>query len=288
MILIGTSGWSYDDWVGEFYPRGLDRGKWLEFYAKYFHTTEINSTYYQFPAPQIVQGWIARASRLEAFEFSVKMPKHVTHDTLLQDAALALEFESRVLAPMRAAGCLGAILLQMPPGLAIEAGGKKTGHLPRLRSLLEQLDTAAYEYAVEFRHPSWIAGGELAGEAADLLRERNVAVCAVDGPSMPPVVENTARHGYVRFHGRNEDIWSRKPPGDARMNRYDYAYRREELLPWKGRIEPLLGGRVRAYFNNHPRANAAKNAKLFEEIMGIESIPLDASRQTDLSSFLFL
>ncbi len=285
MILVGTSGWSYDDWVGEFYPAGLGKEKWLEFYAKYFRTTEINSTYYSFPSPAVVQSWIAKASKLSSFEYSLKMPKRVTHDSLLLDVDFAREFETKVLAPMKGAGCLGAVLLQMSPYFMLYDKGKKTEHLERLKVLLERLDTAGFEYAVEFRHRTWLEQGALAGVAVDLLRATNVAACVVDGPSMPPVVENTAGHGYVRFHGHNDDIWYRKSPEDARMNRYDYDYRPEELQPWKKRMEPLMSGKVRAYFNNHPHANAARNAKLFESIMGVESVPLALQKQSDLSSF---
>lgn len=285
MILVGTSGWSYDDWVDEFYPRHLPKEKWLEFYAKYFRTTEINGTYYSFPAPAVVQSWIAKASRSSSFEYSLKMPKRVTHESLLLDLAHALEFEAKVLAPMHDAGCLGAILVQLSPFIVRRDRGKKTEHLGRLERLLSGLDTARFEYAVEFRHLSWLEGDALAGEAVDLLRSRGVAACAVDGPSMPPVVENTAGHAYVRFHGHNDDIWYGKGQNDTRMNRYDYDYREEELVPWKTRVEPLMQGKVRAYFNNHPHANAARNAKLFEAILGVESAPLNTIKQSDLSSF---
>jgi uncharacterized protein YecE (DUF72 family) len=284
-MLVGTSGWSYDDWVGEFYPQGLGKDKWLEFYAKYFHTTEINSTYYSFPSPAVVHSWIVKASKLQGFEYSLKMPKLVTHDSLLLGVEHALDFEAKALLPMRDAGCLGAILIQLSPYVMLSDKGKRTEHLERLRALLERLDTSSFEYAVEFRHRSWLEKGGLAGEAVDLLRERNVAACAVDGPSMPPVVEGTAGHAYVRFHGHNQDIWYKKGPADGRMNRYDYNYREEELLPWKKRVEPLMHGKVRAYFKNHPHANAARNAKLFESIMGVESAPLNIQKQSDLSTF---
>jgi uncharacterized protein YecE (DUF72 family) len=283
-MLVGTSGWSYDDWVGEFYPPGLGKDRWLEFYAKYFHTTEVNSTYYSFPSAAVVQGWIAKASRLSGFEYSLKMPGRVTHESLLLDIGHALEFESKVLAPMWDAACLGATLIQLSPYVMRFEKGKRTEHPERLKALLERLDTSRFDYAVEFRHRSWLEGGGLSGEALDLLKERNVAACAVDGPSMPPIVEDTAAHSYLRFHGHNTDIWYKKKPDDGRMNRYDYNYREAELLPWKKRLEPMRGT-IRAYFNNHPHANAAKNARLFESLMGIESGPPIIKRQSDLSSF---
>jgi len=189
VILAGTSGWSYDDWVGEFYPQGLGRDKWLEFYARYFRTTEINSTYYSFPSPVVVRSWISKASKLEAFEYSMKMPRRVTHESLLLDTGQALEFEARVLAPARDAGCLGAALLQLSPYLMLHDKGRKTGHLERLKALLERLDTGRFEYAAEFRHRSWLEGGALAGEAVDLLRERNVAACVVREIRVPHSVD---------------------------------------------------------------------------------------------------
>ena len=283
-MLVGTSGWSYDDWVGEFYPPGLGKDRWLEFYAKYFHTAEVNSTYYSFPSAAVVHGWIAKASRLPGFEYSLKMPKRVTHESLLLDRDHAREFESRVLAPMRDAACLGATLIQLSPYVVRVEKGEHTEHLERLRVLLEGLDTRGFAYAVEFRHRSWLEGGGLAGEVKDLLKERNVAACAVDGPSMPPIVEDTADHSYLRFHGHNVDIWYKKKPDDGRLNRYDYDYGDAELLPWKKRLEPLRGT-IRAYFNNHPHANAVKNARLFESLMSGEPAPLKIEKQSDLSYF---
>ncbi len=284
MILIGTSGWSYDDWVGEFYPAGLGKEKRLEFYAKHFHTTEINSTYYAFPSPAMVQSWIAKASRLQGFEFSLKMPKRVTHDSLLLDVEHALEFESKVLVPMRDASCLGAVLIQLSPYVMLFHNGERTDHLERLEALLGRLDTGRLDYAVEFRHRSWLDGGRLRDEVKAMLKRRNVAACAVDGPSMPPTVEDTARHVYVRFHGHNTDIWYKKKDGDPHVNRYDYNYTEEELLPWKRRLEPLAGGTIRAYFNNHPHANAARNAMLFESLMGLRPAQ-KTERQSGLSRF---
>jgi uncharacterized protein YecE (DUF72 family) len=261
VILVGTSGWSYDDWAGAFYPPGLPKSAWLGYYARFFHTTEINSTYYTFPAPFVVQEWI--------------------HDSLLADVQTAQDFEAKVLAPLKAAGALGAVLVQASPGL------QDPEHLDRLDDFLGAMDTKAYDYVVELRHRSWIRDNGLEPEAAALLRKHDVACCAVDGPSMPPVFENTGRHGYLRLHGRNYDVWfSKKKDLDGRMNRYDYVYAREELEPWRAKVASA-GGTVRVYFNNHPRANAVKNAKLFEFMLGLAPEPVmpPVQRQSGLSRF---
>jgi uncharacterized protein YecE (DUF72 family) len=118
VILVGTSGWSYDDWVGAFYPPGLPKGEWLGHYAKFFRTTEINSSYYAFPSPFVVQEWVRKAAQQSGFEYSLKMPKKVTHDSLLEDVATAQDFEAKVLAPLKAAGALGQCWSRLRPACA--------------------------------------------------------------------------------------------------------------------------------------------------------------------------
>jgi uncharacterized protein YecE (DUF72 family) len=229
----------------------------------------------------VVQEWARKASQLPGFEFSLKMPKQVTHDSLLEDVATAQAFETKVLAPLKAATALGAVLVQASPGL------RGPEHLDRLDAFLGALDTRAYDYAVELRHRSWLAGDALEPAAAAVLRRHDVACCAVDGPSMPPVFEQTGRHAYLRLHGRNRDLWfSQKRDPDGRMNRYDYVYSREELEPWRVKLAPVPGT-ARVYFNNHPRANAVRNAKLFEFMLGLAPEPAlpPVQRQAGLSRF---
>jgi uncharacterized protein YecE (DUF72 family) len=121
----------------------------------------------------------------------------------------------------------------------------------------------------------------------ELLQRHDVACCAIDGPSMPPVFAHTGRHAYLRLHGRNRDIWfSQKKDLAGRMNRYDYVYTREELEPWRAKVAPVAGT-VRVYFNNHPRASAVRNAKLFEFMLGLAPEPAlpPVPRQSGLSRF---
>jgi len=281
VILVGTSGWSYDDWAGAFYPPGLPKSEWLSYYAKFFRTTEINSTYYTFPAPFVVQEWVRKASQLPGFEYSLKMPKKVTHDSLLTDLQTAQDFEAKVLAPLKAATVLGAVLVQASPGL------RSPEHLDRLDTFLGAMDTRAYDYVVELRHRSWLSENGYHPEAVALLKKHDVACCAVDGPSMPPFFENTGRHAYLRLHGRNSDVWfSKKKDLAGRMNRYDYVYGREELEPWREKVASAAGN-IRVYFNNHPRANAVRNAKLFESLLGLAPEPVipPVPRQSGLSRF---
>lgn len=293
-IIIGCSGWSFDDWVGRFYPIDLAqrRGEWLRYYAGYFKTVEINSTFYRPPNEFIVNSWIKKASDFEEFEFSVKMPQIITHDSLVNDraeaaASQASSFERICVDPLAKAGMLGSVLVQLSPHFKNEGSS-----IDSLASLLRMVSCDKFRYAVEFRHRSWLdeSRKEVVGEALDVLRTCNAAAVTVDGPGFPSTKRPTADHSYVRFHGRNYDIWyTDEKEDDYRINRYDYLYSEEQLRPWVGRLRSIEGevSKVRVYFNNHGRAKAAKNAF---QMMDMLSIPHKAKEihlqdQMTLGSF---
>ncbi|MEM3049470.1 MAG: DUF72 domain-containing protein, partial [Thermoplasmata archaeon] len=275
--LIGCSGWSYDDWVGRFYPAELakKKGEWLSYYARYFSTTEINSTFYRVPNEFMVRSWIERGRQKQGFEFSVKLPQMVTHESILKDdvekaAAQASSFEAMCVRPLADAGLLGAVLIQLTPYFKLE--GRES--LRKLRALFDMLDTDSYDYAVEFRHRSWLneRGNELAADVLETLQEFGVANAIVDGPGFPMTRSLTAKHAYVRFHGRNYDIWFKdEVEDDYRINRYDYLYSREELEPWVPRLLEMTANseKTRIYFNNHGNAKAVKNAFQMMDLLGI-------------------
>jgi len=276
-VLIGCSGWSYDDWVGRFYPMDVakDKGRWFEYYSHYFRTVEINSTYYRVPNDSMVRSWIGKALKTDGFEYSLKLPKLVTHDSMVKGepdtaARRVSSFEGICVDPLAEAGCLGCALVQLSPYFRNERGS-----LSMLESVLDAASSDRYPYAVEFRHRSWLdnEGREMAGDVMDLLRERNVANVMIDGPGSPTTHVQTADHAYVRFHGRNYDIWfGDGEEDDHRINRYDYLYSSEQLERWLPIIDKVgeKTKNVRLFFNNHGRAKAAKNAL---QMMDMLSIP---------------
>ncbi|MEW5747830.1 MAG: DUF72 domain-containing protein [Candidatus Thermoplasmatota archaeon] len=275
--LIGCSGWSYDDWVGRFYPTELAnrKGEWFAYYSRYFPTVEINSTFYRVPNEFMVRSWIEKGRQRMGFEFSVKLPQIVTHDSILKDspdtaAAQARSFEEICVTPLAEAGLLGGVLIQMSPYFRLE----DRGSLGKLRALFQMLGTDRYDYAVEFRHRSWLneKGNELASDALEVLQEFKVANTIVDGPGFPITRSLTARHAYVRFHGRNYDIWYREEDeDDFRLNRYDYLYTHEQLSEWEPRLGEIVSNceKARVYFNNHGRSKAVKNAFQMMDMLGI-------------------
>jgi uncharacterized protein YecE (DUF72 family) len=280
-ILVGCSGWSYDDWVGKFYPLSLagKKGEWFSYYADYFRTVEINSTFYRPPAELQVQSWIKKAISLKDFEYSVKVPQLVTHKALVDgdvERAVfwAASFEKTCIKPLAKAGILGGVLLQLSPYFKNDSSA-----LAALKGLLDSISCREYDYAVEFRHRSWLGEGakEIDPEALDALRERNVANVQIDGPWTHSGKEQTADHVYVRFHGRNYDIWYRgedkaEKENDHRLDRYDYLYKKEQLVAWVPRIKAaeLKATKVRVYFNNHARSKSVRSAFLLMDMLSIE------------------
>jgi len=255
-ILVGCSGWSYDDWVGKFYPMELakKKGEWFSYYAEYFKTVEINSTFYRPPGELQVQSWINKAKDLKGFKYSVKVPELVTHKALvegnLEKATFwATSFEKTCVKPLAEAGLLGSVLLQLSPYLKNEGPALDT-----LKGLLDSVSHEEYDYAVEFRHSSWLDNDikEIDAAALEVMWERNVANVLIDGPGLYIGTEQTADHAYVRFHGRNYDIWYRgEKEDDQRLNRYDYLYKKEQLETWVPRIKEveLKAAKVMVYFN---------------------------------------
>src|SRR5215467_3116107 len=142
MICVGTSGWMYDDWRGPFYPAGVPRSAWLEFYARHFATVEINNAFYRLPERDTFEGWRQRVG--DDFRFAVKMSRYLSHIKRLRDPAEPVaRFMSRVTA---LGDRLGPVLLQMPPTMRRD---------PALLDAALAEVPAGTRVAVEPRHESW-------------------------------------------------------------------------------------------------------------------------------------
>jgi len=258
-LLIGCSGWSYSDsferggWIKVFYPDA--QTKKLPYYAQFFNTAEMDSTFYEkFYMYMTKDTFIAMNRATPAkFQFSVKVPETVTHDNRLDvnKGAMALlnEFLEKI-SPLKYANKLGAVLIQLPPSFTVKEFQNTEEFLDRLPS--------GYDYAVEFRHPSWNTEGPW-----ELLKQYNIAAVLTDSPEpdklqflSEPIV--TANHSFIRWHGRQV-----KP-------RYNYLYSRDELKPWVDKVKQisLETPVVRGYFNNHYGARAVVNAIEFKEMLG--------------------
>jgi uncharacterized protein YecE (DUF72 family) len=274
-VFIGTSGYSFADWVGPFYPPGTKSGEFLNYYATQFGCVEVNSTYYGIPEPRVLANMEKKTPA--GFRFIVKLNQAMTHE-YATDPALYAKFLD-VVAPLKAAGKYHGLLAQFP--WAFRRDERSKAHLERLRERLP--DEPLW---VEFRHDSWMHP-----KLPSWLAERSLGYCAVDEPALPglvpPVTHVTNGVGYVRFHGRNATHWwntagrgsgavaagahqtAPLPRVRGDQLRYDYNYSERELMEWVGKINDLAKQAKQTYlfFNNCHAGQAARNAKLMEELL---------------------
>jgi uncharacterized protein YecE (DUF72 family) len=238
MLYLGTSGFSYKDWVGAFYPEGLPQKDWLTFYAREFKTCEINSTYYALPNVAALKSMVAKTG--DDFLFSFKANQEMTHQRV-DSAAICAAFR-RILEPVILAGKLGCVLAQFPYNFDFNRSNWE--YLAQLRKNLDRVPLV-----IEFRNARW-----LKVEVFQWLRQQDMGYCCVDEPQLPnllpPVVEATGKIGYVRFHGRNKDKWWQH---DQAYERYDYTYKPEELSEWLPKIKKLASMTEKTFIfaNNH-------------------------------------
>jgi uncharacterized protein YecE (DUF72 family) len=241
MIRLGTSGFSYEDWVGEFYPPDLPKWRWLPFYAEQFDTVELNVTYYRLPEAKLVRGWIDRTP--EGFLFAVKAHQGLTHER--QPSGFAAFRES--ISPLAEAGKLGCVLAQFPHSFHPTRANRD--YLPRLREGLDELPVV-----VELRDAGWVRE-----ETFEQLSSLRLGFCCVDEPPlpglMPPVARATGPVAYVRFHGRNAEKWWEH---ENAWERYNYRYADSELVDWAEKIRDLDGEAeiTLVYANNHYRGQS--------------------------------
>jgi uncharacterized protein YecE (DUF72 family) len=261
MFHVGTSGYSYDDWVGPFYPPGTPRTCFLPHYAQHFRCVEVNYTYYRMPTAATL-GAMCRNSG-PGFRFVVKLPGDLTHERK-SDAELFEQFRS-ALTPMLEEQRLGGVLAQFP--FAFRPGPETRQFLETIRGGLEGLPVI-----VEFRNSAWLSPATF-----DLLRGLGLGYCCVDEPQlrglMPPLAEVTSGVGYLRFHGRNAARWFEH---EEAWERYNYLYSREELGEWVDKARRIADQSQEAYafFNNHYNAQAVQNASLFVDLLEEAGIPV--------------
>jgi uncharacterized protein YecE (DUF72 family) len=235
-IRVGTSGWTYDDWQGRFYPDRVKGAERLAYYVEQFDTVEVNATFYRMPTANMVLAWNRRLP--EDFHLVLKGPRRVTHLRQLVDCE---QVQSAFLSMAHQLHTLQVILWQLPPSLHKDIG--------RLEAFLSGLPPSM-KHAVEFRHASWWDD-----DTFDCLKRHRAAFVAVSHPRLPADAPATAGFLYVRFHGLGAEL-------------YRYHYSERELSDWVERLRPLLDRRaLYAFFNNDYEAHAVGNARTFRDLL---------------------
>ncbi len=225
-LLVGTSGYSYKEWKGSFYPEKIPAKEMLRYYAERLSTVEINATFYRMPQKSMLENWKEQVP--PTFRFSLKAPQRVTHFKRLKDTEEETKYffeTAEVLANQ-----LGVVLVQLPPNM------KKD--LPRLETFLTQLP-GNVRAAFEFRHPSWFDDDVLA-----VLKGRNLALVVSDTDDMPTThIDKTADWGYLRLR---------------RVN-----YSEENLSEWLQRINQQQWSDTFVFFKHEDEGTGPKLAAQF-------------------------
>ncbi|MGH9995544.1 MAG: DUF72 domain-containing protein [Nitrososphaeraceae archaeon] len=298
-LTIGCSGWNYGSlpeedggWIGVFYPD--KETKRLRHYSEFFDTAEMDASFYERFYNSMTKGTFIGMSKATpvGFQFSVKVPETITHKKRLDVKKNALkDFEAFLekISPLRNTNKLGAMLLQLPPSFTVDEFKNVESFLDELsafssehrESLHEDKSSTGddYQYALEFRHPSWKTEGPW-----ELLSHYNIASVITDSPKkenlefLSETTVTTADHSFVRFHGRNTKghYW------------YDYLYSKEELEPWVKKIDKIKEQTkvLRIYFNNHYGGKAVINALEFKEMLGIKLTEKEANTLENAKSYL--
>jgi uncharacterized protein YecE (DUF72 family) len=255
MIWLGTSGYSYADWKGAFYPPDLPGRDRFSFYVAEFHAVELNFTYYRMPAADHLKALGSQTP--QDFRFSVKAHQDITHHRQ-GDPKPFVQFRA-ALAPLQREGKLGAVLMQFP--YAFHNTKEAVYYL--LHCFRQWADLPL---VVEFRCSDWLTQRTLG-----LLREWGVGFCNVDMPElqglMPRSAFVTAPTAYVRFHGRNEAKWWKN---DRAWERYDYSYSQEQLQEWVPHLIEMnrQAENLFVFANNHWQGQSVAAVRQLKMLLG--------------------
>lgn len=236
VLRIGTSGWHYKHWMGNFYPDGLATNKMFEWYSRHFNTVELNNSFYRLPTEEAFSAWRNRAPL--GFTFAVKASRFITHMKKLKDPELAIEkFFHRALLLREK---LGPILLQLPPRWPV--------NIERLQDFLRAIPSGP-RYVFEFRDESWHTP-----EIYRILARHNVALCIHDWRAAHGPIEITADFAYVRMHGPSGEYHGSYDEGTLQ----EWAQR---LHRWRSELSAIF-----VYFNNDQGGHAITNALTLERM----------------------
>ena len=208
---VGTSGYSYKEWKGNFYPPKLADREMLSFYAQQFSTVEINHSFYRMPTENVLLQWAKTVP--EGFRFALKANQQITHIQRLRGCEATLKRFLEVASVLNEGDHLGPILVQLPPTFKFDR--------PLLEDFLA-LRPRAFAFAFEVRHPSWYTD-----ETYAVLRQHDTALCLSETEKQTPPDVLTAGFTYARLRLEN--------------------YTPKQLGAWKKRFNTWLGQGVDVY-----------------------------------------
>lgn len=218
-IYIGCSSYATTSWQPLFFPEGLPRKQWFDYYCQYFNTYEINFTFYRFPTVKSLESWYDKTP--DDFVFSIKVPKTITHIKRIENCKEEIDKFYNV-AQQGLKDKLGCVLFQLPPSFSYAT--------ERLENIIINLNPK-FTNIVEFRHESWWKQ-----EVMEKLSDNNITFCNVNYPKLPSSVVKTTENGYVRMHGNPRLFYS--------------EYTKEQIKALYSEVKNLNFKKAYVYFNN--------------------------------------
>lgn len=249
-IRMGCSGWSYRIWEGPFYPKGVQPGDYLEFYASVFDTVEIDSTFYSIPPLNSVRKWVKCTPA--DFLFSPKLPREITHERKLRNTTLLMDSFTNSLEPIK--NKTGDVLIQLPPSLTYDEG------IIDFSNFLDDLPNG-WKFAVEFRENSWFND-----RLYKILEDHNVTMAWSEIPMAKNPAVTTSDNVYLRL------------VGDRAINEKSFGSILRNMNPvmemWAANIRSLGDDikRVFVYSNNHFQGFGPGTVNLFRQTLGVEPV----------------
>jgi uncharacterized protein YecE (DUF72 family) len=237
-VHIGCSSYATASWQPLFFPEGLPKKQWFEYYCNYFKTYELNATFYRFPTLKSLESWYDKAP--EGFIFSIKIPKTITHIKRLEGCKDDIDkFYDVARAGLREK--LGCVLFQLPPSFTYSP--------ERLEAIISAMNPE-FANVVEFRNESWWRE-----DVMEILDSNNTSFCSVNYPKLPTAIIKTTQTGYVRMHGNPTLFYS--------------EYTQEQIESLYSAVISNNFKQVYIYFNNTASTagiiNALQAKKLNEE-----------------------
>jgi uncharacterized protein YecE (DUF72 family) len=255
---IGTMGFSYQEWSGAFFPKGLAGRDFLSYYSRIFNAVEIDSTFYGIPRRESVMRW--KEAVPDGFRICVKVPRSITHEAKLVD--VYKEMEAFIDAVKLLDEKLGVILLQFPPSFS-------SSNIHQVKGFIEDLPKE-FKFAVEFRHRSWYVP-----KIGEMLARHNICWTATEFEGVPKEVELTSDILFIRFVGQH---------GRFRLHDHEQIEVSPQIEWWWGWIQSQID-RVQSiycYFNDDFSGHAPAAANKLKRIIGLPIVKPNLPKQIRL------
>ena len=272
----GCSGWSYEDWVGPFYPKDAKPKDFLKLYSSVFDSVEIDSSFYRIPNSFMISQW--KKNTPEGFLFSPKFPKKITHELKLQNISSTLDFFYKTLAGL--GNKLGPLVLQMPPSFKYEKGMKDLTNFVSV-----EMQHKGFRHAIEFRHSSWFRD-----DVYKLLESNNVSLCwSINQYLKETPSKLTSNFVYARMVGERDITTFNQKQKDRSKESKEMA---EKIKSVSGSIDDAF-----IFFNNHFAGFGPESVNEFRRLSGLmemdysklstvnPNLEIEDSRQASLADF---